>query len=220
MNSVVKMMSFLSCLVLVLTGCAVAPIEDGKIVKSSVSGVIAIPVADRKTGLYVEVADSQESTEILRAALKEKGYTIDQTDATAAYHLKVTPVFVGPASDRPKVGESENNPVRNESIANMLVRVFAPSPAMGLAGGLAGGLTKLTYWIDTAGKASGADRAFDDFVLGRRTRKPQEAIVTVLELTHGASIQKAEVLTESYAETLPLVMMWADNLRMAVWFLE
>ena len=214
--SAVKMISFLACLCLAIAGCAGgAQVADGSPVRSSVSGVIAVPKDDRRLGIYVEVEGSKESTELLRAALVQRGYKIDENDTEAAYKLKVIAVFIGAASDRPKVGESEKNPIYSGN--EVFWRIGVAGVAEKLSGG---GPASPTYWIDMAVAATGADRAFDDLVLGRRTQKPQEAIVTVLELTHGAAVQKAEVLTESYAEKVPLGLMWADNLRMAVWFLE
>jgi len=218
MNKLVKFAAVAAFLV------ASAPIQASTqpaSVKSFVSGSIDVRAIDKTMYVYAEYEGETEITEALRGRIAELGYKLVEVPEDADVVFKVTRSYSGKASDRPKIGDTDGSRGFNGlSVRSLLgwtvlgvTTGLLPSPSDGLLTSA----SKWSFW-NSALRDSGAITEIEHAF--KPTKKPQDAVVSHIEMTVNGVTQSADVVSESFAEGLPDAVITAENLRQAVWYLE
>ena len=224
MNTTMRMGWLAIVLGATLCGCAsrperaAAPEEEQPLVKSAIAGTVGVARDKRGDGIQVNVADDARATEALSSRLAKAGYRVVPAGTPSRYRLQVALVYVGPDHSRPEVGSAEKQ--RSFNLINVIdgVMQYMPSPAHALVPG--GGANVLPL-IDMALRATGIKEAADRAYYGyTRCSQPVDALVMRMLLVDGGQGQEAEILTQSYAENVPLEVMVDDSVRTMVWLLE
>lgn len=198
-------------LVLVLTQPTWAG-EETSPVRSRVTGMVDVRGMDRSSGIHVVYDGQETATGLLKERLRKLSYRLVDDPTQAAITLKLIALYAGPASDRPKFGNSEKEGGFRwgRALFGMV------TDAAILKGGFG-------FSINSDAMANAWSRTLiDNGVVGafKPTRHAQEVIITRMELTVGGTKQGAEILSESYAEDLPRELLMAENMRQAAWFME
>lgn len=198
-----------------LAATAVSP------VKSYVAGSLDVQQVRKTMSVYAEYVGEDDITSAMRQRIAELGYPLAESADKADLLFKVTTVYFGKASDRPKTGTYDG--VSNSqgiSLGKLLLwaTVGIATDIKPVAGGSSFHAASVAdYWTSAlrdSGVISEVEHAF------KMTRKAQDAIVTRIELTANGVTQTADVVTESFAEDVPGTMLTGENLRQAVWYLE
>lgn len=190
-------------------------------VKSFVAGSLDVREIKKSMSVYAVYAGDSDITAALRQRIAELGYPLADSADKANLVFKVTPVYVGKASDRPKAGTYDGN----DGSSGFSIGRFLMWTAVGMAAGIKpeAGASALhasdvaAFWsgaLHDSGATSAAEHAF------KPTRKPQDAIVSQVEMIVNGVDQKAQVVSESYAQDVPAALLAGQNLKTAVWFLE
>lgn len=187
--------------------------DEATPVRSRVTGMVDVRGLDRSSGLYVVYDGQETATGLLKERLGGFGYRLVDDPARAAMTLKVTALYAGSASDRPKFGASE----KEGGFRWGRALVGMVTDAAILNGGFG-------FSINSDVMANAWSRTLiDNGVVGafKPTRHAREAIITRMELAAGSgTTQVAEILSESYVEDLPEELLMAENMRQAAWFME
>lgn len=209
----------LGFMLLALTSAGAVAASEEPPVKSTTSGSISVVSADeRKLGITVEYVGYPEVATMLSKELATKGYKVVTEPDKAALRLKVAPTYFGSAFWRPDFGESEKNPIRELNLGMLIPSFWTASTGAASNPGL--------YLAEVFGKFAGIDEMLGGstwYTKGvfSRTKRPQQAFITSVELIRPeGKTEKAEILTETYAEGLPLEMVIGENLKIIVWFME
>lgn len=186
--------------------------DESTPVRSRVTGMVDARGLDRSSGLHVIYEGQETATGLLKERLRKLGYRLVDDPTQAVITLKLIALYAGPASDRPKFGNSEKEGGFHwgRALFGMV------SDAAILKGGFG-------FSLNSDAMANAWSRTLiDNGVVGafKPTRHAQEAIVTRMELTVGGATQGTEILSESYAEDLPRELLMAENMRQAAWFME
>lgn len=211
----------------ILSGCASRPertqvAEEQPIVKSAIAGMVAVPRERRSEGIQLNVAGDATATEALAARLTQVGYRVAKAAEPARFRLGVAPIYAGPDRDRPLVGTAEKNRTFGLGDVFDFTNTYLPSgPEAAVTFlGQAPARTVLTL-VNVALRATGVRESMDQAYFGyTRQPKPVDALVMRMTLVDGDRIQDAEILTQSYANEVPLELMVDDSVKTMVWLLE
>lgn len=190
-------------------------------VQSFVAGSLDVSEVKKTMVVYAEYAGAEEITIALRKRIEELGYPMADSAEKATVVFKVVPVYVGKASERPKTGTYDG--VSDRQGIGFLK--FLLSASVGAAIGLEPSAVMspdkteaiVSYWVGSLRDAGVIDSIENAF---KPTKKPQEAIVSRVELTVNGVLQTADVVSETFGKDIPSDMLARENLRQAIWFLD
>lgn len=194
-----------------------AAAEDEKlpIVRSMLAGTMKLAPEERVKGIAVDVAGNPEVSAALREQLVKVGYKAMPAGGGAPYVLQVTPVFIGKDSARPSVDYEDLAKGGTDfskfipSLWNALPRKFYPQHG-----------DPVIIALDVAGRVLGVKDYVDRVWEGRRRQDPVDALIMQITLTGNAAEQRMQILTQTYAEGVPLNLLIDDNIKMLMWMLE
>jgi len=189
-------------------------------VKSFVAGSLDVRDMEKSMHVYAEYEGEPEITEALRNRIAELGYKISADPEDADVVFKVTRTFHGKASDRPKSGIYDGD--RSINSINMpkllLFAVIGASTGATLTpSSVLQRPTQIDFWhgaMKDTGVITEIEHTF------KLTKKPQEAVISHIELTVNGVTQSADVVSESYAKELPGAAIVGENLRQVLWYFE
>lgn len=194
---------------------------DPNPVKSFVAGSLDVRDVNKTMTVYAEYAGQDDITVALRKRIAALGYTLADSADTADLVFKVTPVYVGKASDRPKAGTYDGVSNRDGiNFGKLLIwaAVGLVSHAQPVAGASTVHVTDVAaFWSLASGDSGVTGEVAQAF---RPTTKPQEAIVVNVDLIVNGVSQRAEVVSETYAKDVPATVLARENLRQVLWYLE
>lgn len=196
--------------------------QEKKLIESSVSGTTSLGRLHKHAGVSINYEGSQELTMALRSRLAEKGWKIVEDPAGATARIRIVPVYSGKASERPLM--------INETPETTSLSIFDVASAILSAGQLA---TSLPQAVSTGGTSHLVSNALATSATAnliqtaeksgafKRTKKPQEAFLVSIAIdAKDGNHQAGQVLSESYAEGVPVGLLVKDNFDLVVWFLE
>lgn len=193
---------------------AETPNEIQPIVKSAIAGMVRVPPAHRGEGIEINVAGDQKATDALRARLSSVGYRVVAPGEAARYRLRIAPTYMGPDAERPIVGTAEANPHKDYSTFFAVALPSMDAPTIAVAPPAIKGVVSLISMAMRLGRIQQASATLP------RRPDPVDALVMRMVLADGQRIEEAEILTQSYADKVPMELMVQDNIKTLVWLLE
>lgn len=196
--------------------------EEPKAVKSAVAGYIAAAKAHKAEGVYLLFEQSPEMTAVIRSRLADTGWKMVD-DPLAPVQVRVSIQYAGPAKDRPVVGsEGQDRPeIAISDIVGALISAVALIKHSDIAlHGPSPSERRLAVGF-TGGEAMGTLAPLKKAGFFKRTKAAQEAyLVKVSVEVKGEATQYGQVLTESFAEEVPMELLIQDNLEQLIWFID
>lgn len=216
-----QLVNLIAAATLVVAAVSSHAAPDPTPVKSFVAGSLDVSGVKKTMTVYAEYNGTEELTTALRQRIEELGYPMAESAESADIVFRVTPAYLGKASDRPKAGAYDGKSMRQGVNIGQLILMAAMGSAIGLEPNAANirynPRVLAAYWTGASrdsGLTGTVSHAF------KPTKKPQEAIVSHVELTVNGVLQQADVVSETYAKDVPNEMLVAQNLQQAVWYLE
>lgn len=215
-----KLVQVATLAVLVVASASLHASTQPESVKSFVAGSIDVREVEKSMHVYAEYADEPEITEALRNRIADLGYKIVGDPVVADVVFKVTRTYHGKASDRPKSGTYDSDrSINSINLPKLLIfAVIGASTGSTLTpSSLLQRPAQIDYWhnsLKSTGVITEIEHAF------KRTRKPQEAVISHIELTVNGVTQSADVVSESFAKDLPGAFIVGENLRQVLWYFE
>lgn len=190
-------------------------------VQSFVAGSIDMREVKKTMRIYAVYEGENEITVALRQRITDLGYPLVENQENADIVFKVSRIYSGKASGRPKAGTYDGVSNRDGISVARLLGWIALGAAMDAR--LAPGMTRLqtidvtNFWSDSLKDGGVFNEIEHNF---KPTKKPQDAVVSRIELTVNGITQTADVVSQSYAKDVPDVMIAGENLRQVAWYLE
>lgn len=216
-----KLVKFASVAVFLVASSTTYASTQPASVKSFVSGSIDVRAIDKTMFVYTEYEGEAEITQALRNRIAELGYKLVDVPEDADVIFKVSRSYSGKASDRPKIGDTDGsrgfNGLSVGSLLGWTVLGVATGSLPSSADSFMAAGFKSSFWSNVlrdSGVITEIEHAF------KPTKKPQDAVISHIELTVNGITQSADVVSESFAEDLPDAVIAAENLRQIVWYLE